>query len=53
MSCIVIACVDVALILHFTLYSHRPRDALPLALLIEALLVITGLMRVLKNDTHG
>ena len=53
MSGIVIACVDVALILHLTLYNHRPMDALPLALPIEALLVITGRMRVLKSDTHG
>ena len=49
---IVIGCVDVVWILHFTLHnhiSHWPRDALPM----DVLLVITGHMRVLKNDTYG
>ena len=48
---IVIECVDVLWILHFTLHnciSHWPRDASP----ISALLVITNHMRVLRYDTH-
>ena len=50
--CVVIGCVDVSWILHFTLHdhvSHWMRDAL----LMDALLVITSHSRVLKRDMIG
>ena len=47
--CIVIGCINVWWILHFTLHNHRLRDSLP----IDAQLVITGHMRVLKYNAHG
>ena len=45
---IVIGCVDVSWVLHFTLHNHRLRDSLS----IDALLVTTSSMRVLKHDAH-
>ena len=55
-SCIVIGCVDVSWIVHFTLHWHHHvyrwlRDALPM----DTLLVITSYLshlRVLKRDMH-
>ena len=46
---IVIVCVNVRWILHFTLHNHRLRVSLP----IDALLVITGHMKVLKQIHMG
>ena len=45
---IVIGCVDVWWILHITLHNHRLGEALS----IDALLVITSHLRVLKSETH-
>ena len=51
MSHIVIGCVDVSWILHFTLHGHVYRW-LRDALSMNALLVITSHMTVLKRVTH-
>ena len=51
---IVMGCIDVVWVLHFTLHnhiSHWVRDLL--ILLMDVLLVINGHMRVLKDDAHG
>ena len=51
--CIVIGCVDVAMVLHFTLKNCISYWRLRAALTMGALEVITCHMRVLKNGTHG
>lgn len=45
---VVIGCVDVSWIMRFTLHNHRLGEALS----IDALLVITSHLRVLKSETH-
>ena len=47
--CIVIVCLDVWWILHFTLHNRRLRDALPM----DVFLVVTSDMRILKYDIYG
>ena len=47
--CVVIGCVEVLLILQFTLHKHGLRDSLPM----DAFLVATSHVKVLKCDTHG
>ena len=47
--CIVIVCLDVWWILHFTLHNRRSRDALPM----DVFLVVTRDMRILKYDIYG
>ena len=50
--CIVIGCIDVWWMLHFTLHNYISlwlRDALP----TDAFLEVTSYMSVLTYDTHG
>ena len=44
--CIVIGCIDVSWMMHFTLHNHRLRDTRP----IDTLLVITSHTRILKYE---
>ena len=46
---IVVVCINVWWILHFTLHNRGLRDAL----LVDVILVDTSYMRILRYDTHG
>ena len=45
---VVIGCIDVSWIVHFTLHNHWLRDNLPM----DALLVINHHMRVLDSERY-
>jgi hypothetical protein len=53
--CMVIGCVDVSRLLHFTLHSHishQLRDVLLMDPILVVTSKVTSHMRVLKYETH-